>query len=236
MAELIKAHATRSTRTLVAITPLFCAVWSCLPVLMPAPSDAVRVANVFNMAQQAYLFTMIIGILGMCGEFRHQTITWSFLVSPRRDPVVLAKLVAYGIVGLFASVLSAFATLVTGAVFLLLNGCPALTTDVPVVLTGAMLSSTLYAVFGVAIGALIRHQVGAVVPAALMFSYGDAFLEWLVPDVFRWLPTGTARALGGMRLTSGALLPVWGGGLLFTGYIAATVLAARFITVRRDIT
>lgn len=32
------------------------------------------------------------------------------------------------------------------------------------------------------------------------------------------------------------LLPAWGGGLLFAGYIAVTVLAARLITLRRDIT
>ncbi len=46
------------------------------------------------------------------------------------------------------------------------------------------------------------------------------------PDPGRWLPTGAARALSGMPL-GGELLPVWAGGLLFAGYVAATVLAAR---------
>ncbi|MFD2352435.1 ABC transporter permease [Nonomuraea ferruginea] len=113
-AELLKARASRTTRVLVAVTPLFCALWACLPALMPAASDAVRMANVYNMAQQAYVFTMIIGILGMCGEFRHGTITWSFLASPRRGRVVLAKLAVYGLVGLAVSALSALATLVAG--------------------------------------------------------------------------------------------------------------------------
>lgn len=232
-AELLKARASRTTRALVAVAPLFCALWACVPALTPAPSDAVRVANVYHMAQQAYVFTMIIGILGMCGEFRHRTITWSFLVTPRRDRVVLSKLAAYGLVGLAASVLSALATLAAGAGLLSLRGHPALTSDVPQVLSGAVLSSTLYALLGVALGALIRHQAGAIVLAALLFMYGDGFLSWLVPDVFRWLPTGAARALGGMPLD---LLPAWGGGLLFAAYIAVTVLAARLITLRRDIT
>ncbi|MFC5814764.1 ABC transporter permease [Nonomuraea harbinensis] len=236
-AELLKARASRTTRVLVAVTPLFCALWACLPALMPAASDAVRMANVYNMAQQAYVFTMIIGILGMCGEFRHGTITWSFLASPRRGRVVLAKLAVYGLVGLVVSALSALATLVAGAALLSSQGHPALSADVPWVLTGAVLGSTLYALLGVGLGALIRHQVGAIALACLLFMYGDAFLAWLVPDVFRWLPTGAARALGGMRLDSGGeLLPAWGGGLLFAGYIAAAVLAARFITLRRDIT
>ncbi|MEU4579837.1 ABC transporter permease [Nonomuraea sp. NPDC023979] len=235
-AELIRMRASRSVITLAVVAPVFCALWVFVQVIVPAVSDAGRVANVYNMAQQAYVFTMILGILGMAGEFRHRTITWSFLVTPRREQVVVAKLIAYGLAGLVVALLSAVATLVAGLALLSAYGHPALTADVLWVLAGAVLSTTLYAPLGVALGALVRSRLVAVVLAALMFMYGDGMLGWLAPDVFRWLPTGAARALGGMRVDGGELLPAWGGGLLFAGYVAVTVLAARLLTLRRDIT
>ncbi|MFI7705021.1 ABC transporter permease [Nonomuraea sp. NPDC049480] len=235
-AELLKARSSRATVTLVVIAPVFCALWAVLQAVLPAPDDAIRLANVHAMAQQAYVLVLVLGIMGMAGEYRHQTITWSFLVTPGRGAVVAAKLAAYGLIGLVVAVLSAIMTVAVGASVLAALGRPALSSEVPLILVGAVLSTTLYAPLGVALGALIRNQVGAIVLAFLLFMYGDGLLAWLAPDVFRWLPTGAARALGGLRPDTGALLPAWGGGLLFAAYVAAFVLLARLITLRRDIT
>jgi ABC-2 type transport system permease protein len=234
--ELIKARSSRATWALAAVAPAFCALWVVLQALLPAASDALRLAGVYNMAQQAYLFTLIIGILGMTGEYRHQTITWAFLLTPRRGAVMTAKLAAYGLVGLAVAAASALVTLVAGVVALSLAGHAALSADVPVILLGAMLSTAIYAPMGVALAVLVRNQVAAVILAVLLFAYGDSFLAWLIPDVFAWLPSGAARALGGMRAEGGALLPAWGGALLFTGYVAAIALVARLVTLRRDVT
>ncbi|WP_431912321.1 ABC transporter permease [Nonomuraea jabiensis] len=235
-AELFKARAIRTTWVLAAVAPVFCALWATTQSLLPAPSDAIRLANVYNMAQQAYIFTLILGILGMSGEYRHQTITWAFLVTPRRGAVVTAKLVAYGLIGLAVAAVSALVTLTAGWLLLTARGHPAMNGDVVLILTGAMLGTAIYAPLGVALGALIRNRLLAVSLAGLLFLYGDAFLAWLVPDVFTWLPTGAARALGGMRLDNGSLLPAWGGALLFTAYVAAFILIARLLTIRRDVT
>ncbi|MFD1543836.1 ABC transporter permease [Nonomuraea guangzhouensis] len=235
-AELIKARAVRATWILAAVAPVFCALWVLVPLFAPASSDAARMAGVYNMAQQAYLFSLILGILGMAGEYRHQTITWAFLVTPRRGAVVTAKLVAYGLLGLLVGVLSALVTLAAGGVLLALRGHPALSSEVPLILLGGVLSTAIYGLLGVALAVLVRSQVGAITLAALLFAYGDGFLAWLVPDVYRWLPTGAARSLGAMRLEGGALLPAWGGGLLFVGYVAVIVLLARVLTLRRDVT
>src|SRR4051812_23784102 len=110
-AELFKARASHTTWILAAIAPAFCALWALSMVLLVSLDSPVplhqRVENVYNMAQQAYIFTLI---LGMSGEYRHQTITWSFLVTPTRGRVVTAKLAAYGVIGLL---LAAVSTLVT---------------------------------------------------------------------------------------------------------------------------
>ncbi|MFC5823481.1 ABC transporter permease [Nonomuraea insulae] len=235
-AELFKAGANRATWILAAIAPVFCVLWAVLIVALAPSSGPLPPESVYNMAQQAYIFTLILGILGMSAEFRHQTIAWSFLVTPRRGAVVTAKLVAYGLIGLAVAVLSALATLAAGASLLAVKGLPVMSPEVLPVLGGGALSTAGYAVLGVALAVLIRNQVAVIVLAALIFMYGDYLLSWLAPGVYPWLPTGAARALGGLRLETGTLLPVWGGALLFAGYVAVIVLIARLITLRRDIT
>ncbi|MEV6865165.1 ABC transporter permease [Streptosporangium subroseum] len=239
-AELFKARANRTTWILAAIAPAFCALWALatMPLLgldSSTPLDR-RVENVYNMAQQAYIFTLILGILGMTGEYRHQTITWSFLVTPVRGRVVTAKLAVYGMIGLLVAVVSTLVTFGAGVALLSAGGYPVTTPDLPAILTGATLSTALYAVLGVALGALIRNQVAAITVAVVWFTFGDYLLSSLLPEVGRWLPTGAARAVGGMTLQSGELLPAWGGGLLFAAYVVAIVLAARLLTLRRDVT
>jgi ABC-2 type transport system permease protein len=239
-AELFKARANRTTWILAAIAPASCALWALtmMPLLSLDSSTPLdqRVENVYNMAQQAYIFTLILGILGMSGEYRHQTITWSFLVTPVRGRVVTAKLAVYGMIGLLVAVVSTLVTFGVGAALLAADGHPVTTPGLSAVLAGATLSTALYAVFGVALGALIRNQVAAVIVAVVWFTFGDYLLSSLLPEVGRWLPTGAARAVGGMTLESGALLPAWGGGLLFAAYVVAIVLAARLLTLRRDVT
>ncbi|MER6829083.1 ABC transporter permease [Streptosporangium sp. NPDC000563] len=239
-AELLKARASRTTWILAALAPPLCVAWAGLMVFLMGleggmPLDA-QIENVYSMAQQAYVVTLLLGVLGMAGENRHQTITWQFLVTPGRSRVVTAKLAAYGIVGLLVATVSALVTLVAGLVTLTLAGHPAWSPGVPAVLLGSALGVALYGLLGVALGALIRNQVAAVAVALVWFMYADYLLVSFLPDLGRWLPTGAARALSGMPLRTGELLPAWAGGMLFAGYVAVIVLAARALTLRRDIT
>ncbi|MDA0635843.1 hypothetical protein OUY22_20680 [Nonomuraea sp. MCN248] len=234
-AELFKAGAHRVTWVLAAAAPTFCVAWAVLIVALSPASAALPPSSVYTMGQQAYLFTLILGILGMSAEFRHRTIVWSFLVTPRRGAVVTAKLVAYGLIGLAVAVMSALATFAAGASLLAVKGAPVMDPAVLGALGGGVLSTAGYGVLGVALAVLIRNQVAAVFLACLIFMYGDYFLSWLAPGVYPWLPTGAARAMSGLRLDTAALLPAWGGALLFAGYVAVIVIFARLVTLRRDV-
>ncbi|MFI5101396.1 MAG: ABC transporter permease, partial [Actinomycetes bacterium] len=88
--ELLKITSIRSTYALAA----GCLAYVALDVValvfaagqpgVPALSDPATVRTVFASSGTASALVLVIGILGMTTEYRHQTVTPTFLVTPRR--------------------------------------------------------------------------------------------------------------------------------------------------------
>jgi ABC-2 type transport system permease protein len=182
---------------------------------------------------------LLLGILGMAGEFRHQTITGTFLVTPDRGRVVAAKLVAYPLAGiaLTLTILAFTAALATG--WLAAKGItPSLlhARVVGQVLLGAVLAAGLCGLVGVGVAALVRNQVAALVGVAVWVLVVEGLLMSLLQapsSLAKWLPSAAAAALtnpGGGHLSRLA------GALLLAGYALALALAGTRLVVRRDIT
>ncbi|GGO10325.1 ABC transporter permease [Microbispora rosea subsp. aerata] len=190
------------------------------------------------------IFVMILGVVMMTSEYRYQTITGTFLVTPRRGLVIVAKLLA----GLIVGALFALAVLVFEAVTVI----PAVTlaggefspsaSRVPQISLGIVATLTLYAVFGIGLGALVRNQIGGIV-AAVVWSYVIEGIFTGIPalhGVGKWLPAGAAQALMSIDLDTGLgrpeWLPAWAGALVLVGYGLVFAAVAAATTVRRDIT
>jgi ABC-2 type transport system permease protein len=180
---------------------------------------------------------LLLGILGMAGEFRHQTVTQTFLVTPDRGRVVAAKLVAYPLAGiaLALSILAFTAALATA--WLAAKGITPLLLDARLgrVLLGAVLAAGLCGLVGVGVAALVRNQVAALVGVAVWVLLVEGLLMSLLhtPSMARWLPSAAAAALtnpGGGQLSRLA------GSLLLAGYALALALVGTRLVVRRDIT
>jgi len=184
---------------------------------------------------------LLLGILGMAGEFRHQTVTQTFLVTPDRGRVVAAKLVAYPLAGIALALVTLAVTAAVAAGWLAAKGITLSLPDarlglaygrmVGVVLLGAALCGLV----GVGVAALVRNQVAALVGVAVWVLVVEGLLLSLLhaPSLGKWLPSAAAAAI---TSPGGAHLSRLGGTLLLVGYALAFALVGTRLVVRRDIT
>jgi ABC-2 type transport system permease protein len=180
---------------------------------------------------------LLLGILGMTTEFRHQTVTQTFLVTPDRGRVVAAKLVAYPLAGIALSlaILAFTAALATGWLAAEEITPSLLDARLGRVLLGAVLAAGLCGLVGVGVAALVRNQVAALVGVAVWVLLVEGLLMSLLhtPSLGKWLPSAAAAALTN---PGGAQLSRLAGALLLAGYALALALAGTRLVVRRDIT
>jgi len=181
---------------------------------------------------------LLLGILGVAGEFRHQTISQTFLVTPDRGRVVAAKLVAYPLAGIALALTTLAVTAAVGAGWLAAKGITPSLLDARLgrVVGVALLGAGLCGLVGVGVGALVRNQVAALVGTLVWVLVVEGLLMGLVnaPSLGRWLPSAAAAAA--ITSPGGAHLSRLAGTLVFAGYGLALALAGTRLMVRRDIT
>jgi len=186
------------------------------------------------------VFTLIFGILAVAGEYRHGTITDTYLSFPGRGRLVTAKLAAYGLIGAAAGLISALAALaVTAAWWSAKGGAFGLSAAASwQTLGGGVAANIAFAAVGVGLGALVRNLAGAVAAALAWIALVEGIAGQLLgPGLARWLPFSASEALDRANLTSASgLLPQWGGGLVVLCYAAAFSAAAVITTLKRDVT
>jgi ABC-2 type transport system permease protein len=244
-AELTKLATTRLIYGMAAAMAAFAVLTVAAGVLgvegappLAADSLPMFVAAPVKLVSGAAL---LLGILGMTGEFRHQTVTQTFLVTPDRGRVVAAKLVAYPLAGIALALATLAFTAAVAAGWLAAKGITPSLLDARIVwalahvLLGAVLAAGLCGLVGVGVAALVRNQVAALVGVLVWVLVVEGLLMSLLnaPSLAKWLPSAAAAALTNQP---GGHLSRWGGALLLAGYALALALAGTRLVVRRDIT
>ena len=245
-AELLKLRTVRLPLSLLLVTLALVTLSVCATVLTAgnqgAPlraddPDLFRIA--VSSASAGTTILLVLGILVLTQEYRFGTATPSFLVTPRRERVLGAKLVALAVVGVLFALVSALYAVALALVVMRLKGFEVvLGRDVLETLAACVLVVVLYGPIGIAVGALVRNQVAAIVGALAYLFVVEQLLVALLPDVGKWLPGGANAAvlrLGDLATRRGDLLPPAGGALLLAAYaVGLSALAAR-LTLRRDL-
>jgi ABC-2 type transport system permease protein len=194
---------------------------------------AAWIGNVVGVSTIPAFVALLLGVLASAGEHQHQTITTTFLVTPRRERAVAAKVVAIGVVGpVLAAGMVAVAVLATVPA-LLTKGASvdAFHREVATTIVGLLLASSLLGAIGVLLGLLVRSQLAAVVTVAAWLLVLEGVVDTVAGGrLHRWLPGGVAAALAGNGdrplWLAAALLALWTAGLA-----AVTVP----LVVRRDV-
>jgi len=217
--------------------------------LLRVTGSAINVATNLYTSGQFFgvLLAMLLAAILVTNEFHHQTATTTFLVTPHRERVVLAKLAAAVVMGLVFWLLTTVLNLL--AVPFVLGWL-----DVPVQLGEPAvwrsiglnaLAYALWSVVGVGAGVLIRSQIGATLTLAIGYLIGSiggsiafALLSQYVAKVFEKLevlvPTTASQLMvSGTELPGNP--PRWVGAAVLIGYALVTGVIGTLLTRRRDI-
>lgn len=240
-AELLKLRTTRDLLWSTAATLLIVLAAIALTITSPSPGaspldSGAGVRSVVSAASSGSVLMLLVGITAVAGEFRHGTVTATFLVAPDRGRVVAAKLVATMLAGLVVTAAAAALTLAVGLPWLAAEevDLAAHAGDVVLALLGSAAATVVAGAIGVGLGALLRNQTTAVVLALVWAVVVESLVVGFVPELFRWLPGGAAAAMTGMP-TTGETFGLAGGVALSLGYALAFAATGRSVLRHRDI-
>jgi len=239
-AELLKLRTTRTFAALVGSAVVLSLVVVVLTGLLTKRFDADDTRGLFSFDFTG-LFILLLGVIGMAGEWRHRTITGTVLAAPDRLRLLTAKMLAYAAAGALLSLIVQLAMFLVGTIILSARGFDTASVSTLLdVLWRNLVVAALYGALGVGIGALLRNQVVAIVGVLLISLILEPLLYGLVAEVGRFLPT--AGAPGGVldinpvgEYQDPDLLAPGVAVLVMLGWIALFYVAAGVRLKRRDL-
>jgi ABC-2 type transport system permease protein len=180
--------------------------------------------DIFSILDNARLLALVLGVLIVTGEYRHKTVTPTFLAEPRRGRVVAAKLGVGFIGGLALGVLTMAMGLIIGFILVSLKlhsclsrlgvqqglshaACQAqhglffvgsthlMWHDWSRIAPGVILGTGLFAIYGLGLGALLKNQVVSIVVGLVFTLVLETIIGAIWPTIGEYLPGQAATAL-----------------------------------------
>jgi ABC-type transport system involved in multi-copper enzyme maturation permease subunit len=208
-----------------------------------ASASATELATALSSPKALYaavaivpIFILVLAVRSFTDEVRYGSLVPTVLATPKRTPVLLAKLlVIAGASIVFVVAAMAFATGIAAA--LLVSRGAAISIDVGAViaLTGkVVVVSMLWSALGVSIGAAVRHQVAAIVGALAWLLVVENLVLGFAPQWGQWLPGSAAGSVIGM-FEGSPQLSVAAGFVVLVAWAAGAVALAWALLVKRDV-
>jgi ABC-2 type transport system permease protein len=238
-AELLKLRTTRTFAALVGAALALSMLVLVLTTLLQDHFDERDLRDLFA-GNFTGLFILLLGVMGMAGEWRHRTITSSVLAAPDRLRLLAAKVISYAVAGAVLSLIVTVAIMAVGTIILSMRDKPTL--DVAALLDimwPNLVIAAYLGALGVCLGALLRNQVVAIVGVLVVSFVLEPALVGLVTDVGKFAPLrGAPSGLVGVDFNGDDtdLLDQVPAALVMAGWVALLFAAAAAVLRGRDLT
>jgi ABC-2 type transport system permease protein len=239
-AEILKLRTTRAwigyLVALVALTGIGAAgtVGSARPRIgTPELTD-----DLMSAASFATVLAFVLGIVAMTSEWRHGTVTRTFLVTPRRSRVLVAKELFILVIGALLALVGLFVVLLVAVSWLEVEGSSLETSGLASQAARVIASSMLWGALGVGVGAIVHGQTPALVGSILWVLLGEALLVALLglvdaEVVGDYLP---GRALSAFDGSESGGLSMWPAGAVALGWVVGLAALGYLRISREDVT
>jgi ABC-type transport system involved in multi-copper enzyme maturation permease subunit len=254
LAEWTKIRSVRSTTwtliLFVIITVGFTALITWVTIanwngLHAAARDARAISDPTSIIFGASIYLgqltiCVLGALVITTEYSTGVIRASLLAVPKRLPMLAAKIAVFGVLIFVLAEIVAFCSLFVGSA--ILHSRVSVSLSGPGVLRatlGAGLYLTMFGLFAMAIGALVRHTAGAI-SIAIGVAFVLPILAGLLPDTSffnplnAYLPQQAGSLIYQVHPASGQLLSGWEGFGVLGIWTVVLMAAAAWLLDRRD--
>src|SRR5665647_3968399 len=141
---------------------------------LPGLDNTTMVSTVYTAGLSlAYLLTLVVGVMSIGSEYRHKTITSTFLSTPKRVRVMVAKVTSLLGIGVFYGLVFLVGSVGVGGAAIAIKGFSPFPEVAPIAraLALSLLVLGLWSLVGLGAGILIPNQV-----AAILIAVGAAFI------------------------------------------------------------
>jgi ABC-2 type transport system permease protein len=235
-AELLGLRTTRTFAALVGSALVLSLLVVVLTALLGEDLTKDDVRSLFTN-DFVGVFILLLGVIGMAGEWRHRTIATTVLAAPDRARLLTAKALSYAVAGAVLSLVVTAAMMAIGSLILSSRGEVTLGVgDLADLLWRDVALAALFGALGVCVGGLVRNQVAAIVGLLVFAFVLEPTVLALAPHVGRFGPTVGAPAgmlgtdTGDDVLAAGVAL------LVMVGWVALAYAAAAAVFRRVDLT
>jgi ABC-2 type transport system permease protein len=256
--ELVKLRTVRVTYglilTVAALTGLFAVIESSVAgktsgtYAVASLTTAEGQATVTTLTSWSMILSAVLGLIIASGEFRHASAALTYLATPDRKRVLLAKLLAAAFVGAIFGLVAAAVSTGLGLAFIAARG-HAIVLGVATMLGhagGAMVGAALMAMIGVGLGSLFRSQLVGIIAIFIWALVVESLVGGLFTSIRPYLPYTASTTLAGIKLggaafgpahsvKGGSVLPFAAAAILLVGVAALISVVAARTTMRRDV-
>ncbi len=234
--ELVKLRTTRTFAALVGSALVLSLLVVILTGLLRDTFTDHDLRQLFT-ANFSSFFILLLGVIGMAGEWRHRTIAGTILAAPDRIRLLAAKLLSYAVAGIVLSAVVTLAIMLVGTIILSVRGLPTLDVgSMADLLWRQLLIAGLQGAFGVCVGGLVRNQVVAIVTVLAVAFVVEPAILGLVPSVGQFGPTvGTPNGILQMQFNNKDLLAPGYAILVLLGWVGLGFAATGTLLRRRDL-